>query len=134
MNSSHKNSTSKKAQITYWIATSLLIFELLYGATWDFNLLNKGFAAEVIAHLGYPAYLPLILGTCKIIAAVCIMIPGFGLVKEWAYTGVMILFAGAVCSHIIVGDSFSKIIFLLVCIGLTITSYWFRASSRRIMV
>lgn len=119
--------------ITYWITTSLVIFELLYGATWDFNLLNKRYVGAVMEHLGYPIYLPFILGTSKIIAAVCIGFPKLTLIKEWAYTGVMIMFLGALCSHIIVGDGISTIAFLSVCIGLTITSYCFRPNSRRVM-
>jgi len=124
---------SKAKKITYWISTSLVVFELLYGAMWDFNLLNKGFVASVMAHLGYPTYLPVILGTSKILAAICLIVPRLGLVKEWAYSGLMVMFLGAMCSHFIVGDSTSTVAFLLVCIGLTILSYCFRPNSRRII-
>ncbi|WP_119080896.1 DoxX family protein [Chitinophaga alhagiae] len=127
MNSNNQSETPTRARkITYWVSTGLLLFELLYGATWDFNWLNKGFATAVLSHLGYPSYLPLMLGTCKIMAAIGIGLPGLKLVKEWAYAGTMILFLGALCSHLIVGDEFAKIIFLLVCIGLTVVSYCFR--------
>jgi hypothetical protein len=131
-NTNYATVPGKSARVTYWITTGLVLFELMYGATWDFNWLNKGFAAGVMAHLGYPPYLPSILGMSKIIAAICIASPGLGRVKEWAYTGVVILFAGAVCSHIIVGDHFSTLVFPAICIALTIASYVLRPATRRI--
>ena len=63
--------------ISFWIATGIMCFELVYGATWDFNLLNKGYAGSVLLHLGYPNYLLKILGTAKILAAFAILIPNF---------------------------------------------------------
>jgi len=93
---------------------------LLLGALWDFNLVQKGYIYSVLRHLGYPSYLAPLLGTGKIIAAISIIIPGFALVKEWAYAGVVILFSGAVFSHISTEDGPGKFgmagIFLIVTI------------------
>jgi hypothetical protein len=87
--------------ISFWIATGIMCFELLYGATWDFNLLNKGYAGSVLLQLGYPNYLSKILGTAKILAAFAILIPGFLILKECAYAGSVFIFVGAVLLFII---------------------------------
>lgn len=133
-NNDNAKASNKWRIIIYWVTTSLVIFELLYGATWDFNLLNKGFAQTVMAHLGYPSYLLVILGISKILAAICLALPGLPLIKEWAYTGLMILFCGAACVHIITGYDITTIIFLSICIILTIISYVFRPITRRIAI
>lgn len=103
-NTYENSPTSKAGIIGYWIPTGLLIFELLYGALWDFNLLNNGYVYDTLLHLGYPVYLAAILGVSKILAAIAILIPGFEILKEWAYAGIAILFGGAFVSHIASGD------------------------------
>src|SRR4051794_20888573 len=102
------NKPSKGKAILFWIATGMLSFELLFGALWDFNLVEKGYVYRVLQHLGYPLYLAVLLATCKILAGVVILLPRFNLVKEWAYAGVVILFGGALFSHASVGDGPDK--------------------------
>src|SRR5688572_21810937 len=122
---------NKVRTIIYWVITSLLLLELVYGAMWDFNILNKGFVATVMTRLGYPSYLPFLLGTSKLLATICLIAPKLIIVKEWAYAGLMIMFLGAVYSHSIVGGDTATLVFLSVCIGLTLLSYCFRPNSRR---
>ena len=95
---------SRARVIGYWAVTGFIVFELVYGALWDFNVLNQGYVYTVLRHLGYPLYLAGVLGACKLAAAAVIVTPGLGLLKEWAYAGVVILFAGAFVSHLAVGD------------------------------
>ncbi|RDC64227.1 DoxX family protein [Adhaeribacter pallidiroseus] len=104
---------SKYRITVYWLVTVFLVFELFYGALWDFNLLNKGYVYSILNHLGYPLYLAAILAIGKIAAAVVILIPGLWLLKEWAYAGVVILFIGGFLSHVIVGDGFGQFIWSL---------------------
>ncbi|WP_324189705.1 DoxX family protein [Nocardia cyriacigeorgica] len=50
---------------------------------------------DQLDHLGYPDYFAYILGVCHTAAAITIAVPGFRLVKEWAYAGVCFMWAGA---------------------------------------
>lgn len=118
--------------IGYWIVTSLFCFELIQGALWDFNLINKGYAFDILKHLGYPEYLAVILGISKLLATIVIILPGLTLIKEWAYTGVVILFLGAFTSHQFLGDTLSLSIWSLLFGILGILSWMLRPSSRKL--
>ena len=124
----------KVKTVFYWIFTSLLSFELIYGALWDFNILNKGYIYDTLKHLGYPLYLAIILAVAKIIAFVIIIAPKFVLPKEWAYAGVVILFVGAVCSHISSGDTVAQYGFPMGFAVITILSYLLRPQGRRLLI
>lgn len=123
---------SKARIIGYWVVTVFITFELIYGALWDFNLLNKEYVYNILRHLGYPLYLGAILGTCKLAAAVLILMPRFLLLKEWAYAGVVILFTGAFVSHSVVGDGLGQSIWSLLFGVLAIGSWALRPGNRRI--
>ncbi|GAB3643360.1 DoxX family protein [Spirosoma arcticum] len=125
---------SKARLIGYWIITALITFELVYGALWDFDLLNKGYVDTILRHLGYPLYLGAILGACKLAAAVVIFMPGLLLMKEWAYAGVVILFTGGFVSHLLVGDGPGQFIWSLLFGVLAIGSWSLRPENRRIVM
>ena len=124
---------NRAKQIAYWVVTVLISFELIYGALWDFNLLNKGYVDGILGHLGYPLYLGAILGGCKLAAVMAILLPGFLLLKEWAYAGLIILFAGAFVSHVVVGDSLGQSVWSLMFGILVISSWIARPVNRRIV-
>lgn len=125
---------SKGRIIGYWIVTLIVTFELVQGALWDFNLINKGYVHNILHHLGYPRYLGTILAVSKLAAAAVILIPGFQLLKEWAYAGVVILFTGAFVSHLAVGDGVEKFIWSLLFAILAISSWSLRLQERRLML
>ena len=125
---------SKAKIISYWIVTGLITFELIYGALWDFNLLNQGYVFNVLTHLGYPLYLAPILAVAKIAAAIAINLPRFYLLKEWAYAGVIILFGGAFLSHLIAGDGADQFIWSLIFGLIALASYVLRPAGRRLSV
>lgn len=125
-----KDSRAKK--IAYWIITSLLCFELLYGALWDFNILNKEYVYQILLHLQYPVYLATILAVCKLIACAIIISNGLKLPKEWAYTGTFILFTGALISHICSGDTISQAVFAFALAIITVVSYLLRPQNRKL--
>lgn len=127
-----KESNAKK--IAYWILTGLLCFELVYGALWDFNVVNKGYVYEILHHLNYPVYLATILAVSKLMACVVIISNGLKLPKEWAYAGTFILFAGAFASHMYSGDSFAQAVFALLFAILTLASYLLRPAGRKLMI
>ncbi|HVU85004.1 MAG TPA: DoxX family protein [Puia sp.] len=122
---------SKIKIVSFWTVTLLLALELLVGALFDFNIVNKGAAQAVLSRIGYPGYFILITGVAKIPAAIVILLPGFKLLKEWAYAGTFFLFAGACISHIAAKD-YSSVAVPLIFSVLTLLSWWLRPASRKI--
>ncbi|ANH82754.1 hypothetical protein A8C56_18805 [Niabella ginsenosidivorans] len=123
---------SKIRPVIFWIITALLAFELINGALWDFNILNKGSVQGVLSRLGYPEYLAFILGSAKIPAAIVILLPRLSVLKEWAYAGLCFLFTGAVISHIVVKD-YASVLFPLIFTLFTLLSWWLRPASGKIV-
>ena len=107
----------KSSKIIYWIATIWLALGMLSGG---------------IMHLGYPAYFVSLLGVWKILGVVALLVPGFPVVKEWAYAGFFFAMSGAVISHVISGDGFAQIAPSLFALVLTVISWYFRPVSRRV--
>jgi hypothetical protein len=122
---------SKVKIVSFWIVTVLLALELLVGALFDFNIVNKGAAQAVLSRIGYPVYFALITGTAKIPAAIFILLPGFKLLKEWAYAGTFFLFAGACISHIAAKD-YPSVTVPLIFAMLTLLSRWLLPASGKI--
>src|SRR6204780_362809 len=94
---------SKGKLITYWIATSLLAIGMLQSGI--FAVLKTEIWVKLITDLGYPVYFLYILGIWKILGVIAILIPGFKLLKEWAYAGFFFAMTGALVSHLASGDS-----------------------------
>jgi len=114
--------------IAYWVATGLIVLETALGAEWDFARIP--FVKDAFAHLGYPLYLLTILGIWKLPAAVVLVIPRFGRLKEWAYIGLFLVYTGAAASHFMRGDKsepWSPLILAL----LTVASWTLRPESRK---
>jgi uncharacterized membrane protein YphA (DoxX/SURF4 family) len=114
--------------IAYWVATGLIVLETAVGAEWD--LVRNDFVRQIFAHLGYPLYLLTILGIWKLPAAIVLVIPRFGRAKEWAYTGLFLVYTGAVASHLMHGD-ISQFWDPLILALLTIASWALRPDSRK---
>jgi uncharacterized membrane protein YphA (DoxX/SURF4 family) len=121
----------KKNKIIYWIATALMASGMLVSGLQQ--LFHTDEMADMIAHLGYPHYFMKILGTWKILGVIAILIPGFKLVKEWAYAGFFFAMTGALLSHLAIHDYEVKAIlgplFQTVFI---IVSWYFRPADRKI--
>jgi DoxX-like family len=67
--------TERKRATFYWLATALLVPELVLGSIWD--VLRVPRVREVIERLGYPTYFLVILGVWKLLGAVALVIPRF---------------------------------------------------------
>jgi uncharacterized membrane protein YphA (DoxX/SURF4 family) len=88
--------SSRGRVIAYWVATTLVVFELGLGGVWD--VLRVPQVRGLIERLGYPPYFLIILGIWKLLGAVALVIPRFPRLKEWAYAGVLFDLTGAVVS------------------------------------
>jgi hypothetical protein len=95
----------KKINIIYWIFTALLIILMGFWAVNSFFMTQQGI--ELMRHLGYAPYVLTLLSVTKLLGIVALLIPGFRLIKEWAYAGFTIDLFGAVFSFIAVGDPVS---------------------------
>jgi DoxX-like family len=121
---------SARRNWTYWTATALLAAECFVGGVMGALRLQpfKG----VVTHLGYPLYFMTILGVCYVSAGVVLLAPRLPLVKEWAYAGLMFIYAGATASHLWVGDGATTLVGPLILVGLTVASWVLRPQPRRV--
>lgn len=95
------------------------------------NLLQIDAALEVMRHLGYPEYLLPLLGIWKILGVLALLVPGFPLLKEWAYAGFAFDLSGAAYSHLAAGDGPISALGPAVFLLLLAISYLLRPESRR---
>ena len=124
--------SAKGKTITYWVTTCLLALAFLAGAI--AQLTHQKANVDGIIHLGYPVYVLNILGTWKILGVLVLLLPGYTLLKEWAYAGFFFLMTGAVISHLTSGDPFSHVIAQIIFIPLIVLSWAFRPANRRIVM
>ncbi|MEX0662376.1 MAG: DoxX family protein [Balneolaceae bacterium] len=123
--------SNKKKRIIYWIATIWLAFGMAAGGVQQ--LFQTGGYVEIVSQLEYPLYVLSILGVWKILGVVAILVPGFPLVKEWAYAGFFFAMSGAATSHFIMGDSISEAVPALVLLILIVISWYFRPADRTVV-
>ena len=122
----------KKKLITYWIATILLSFGMLGSGL--AQLFHAKEMVDLVVPLGYPLYFLSIIGAWKILAVAVVLLPGFKLVKEWAYAGLFFVMTGALLSHLANGDNSIKgLIGPLMQTVFIILSWYFRPASRKII-
>ena len=124
----------KRNKIIYWIATIWLSLGMLStGVVQLLKLKGDGPGSlDTMTHLGYPAYFVTILGVSKILGIVTLLIPKYPLLKEWAYAGFFFMMSGAIFTHIASGTSLSEIFPSLLLLILTLVSWYFRPSDRKI--
>jgi len=121
---------NKGKLITYWVATALLSVGMLGSGI--AQLMRAKEMVGILAHLGYPLYLMSILGTWKILGVIAILLPGFKLVKEWAYAGLFFVMTGALISHLIMGDSGKAVIGPAAQTIFIVLSWYCRPANRKI--
>jgi len=126
----------KRNKIIYWIATIWLSLGMLStGAVQLLKIKGDGpGSVDTMTHLGYPVYFVTILGVYKILGVVAVLIPRFPLVKEWAYAGFFFMMSGAVLTHIAAGNSISEMFPSLLLLILTLVSWYFRPSDRKLIL
>lgn len=120
---------SKRNKIIYWIATLWLALGMI--STGIVQLIQLKEETEMMNHLGYPLYFLTLLGVWKLLGVIAILIPKFGLLKEWAYAGFFFAMSGAVVSHLAVGDSVKELFGPVLLIVLTIVSWYYRPENRK---
>lgn len=122
---------TKRNKIIYWIATIWLALGMLSSGI--VQLLNMEAEIAFIVSLGYPIYFITLLGIWKVLGVVAVLIPKFPLLKEWAYAGFFFSMTGAIYSHIISGNSIGEIAPPTLLLVLTVVSWHFRPTERRLI-
>lgn len=115
----------------YWIITAVLSFCIFSGGLAQ-ALQVKG-VVQGFKPLGYPYYFISIIGVWKVLGIIAILIPGFKLLKEWAYAGIFFTMTGAVMSHIASSDVSGQIIAPIVLAIFTVLSWYLRPADRKII-
>lgn len=117
-------------KIGFWISTGLGTAILAFGGINEVTHAQR--IVDTMAHLGYPAWLPSLLGTWKLLAVAAILAPGLPRLKEWAYAGVFFDTTGAIASHAVVGDGAAHLAPPIVVLVLALTSWALRPASRKL--
>jgi hypothetical protein len=118
-------------KIVYWTSTAIACLALLGSLTY---LTGSKEVVAGFAKAGYPQHLRIVLGIAKPIAAIVLLLPGFALLKEWAYAGVTFALVMASISGYLSGDGVKGAILPLVLLALLAVSYFTRPPNRRIVV
>jgi uncharacterized membrane protein len=122
----------KRNLIIYWTATGLLAFGMLGSGL--AQIFHAKEMVDLVVPLGYPLYFLYIIGFWKVLGAITVVIPGFKLVKEWAYAGLFFVMTGAFASHLLSGDhSVKGLIGPFFQTVFIILSWYCRPANRRII-
>ena len=115
-------------KIGYYAATALTVAILSFGAANELS--RSAVVTQTIAHLGYPSFLPTLLGTWKVLAVLALLSPKLPRLKEWAHAGIVFDVTGAILSHAVAGDGVAKFVPPLLVLGFSVDSWALRPASR----
>jgi len=121
----------KRKTLWYWIFTIILSFCIFSGGLAQ-AMQVKG-VVEGFKPLGYPIYFISLIGVWKMLGIIAILIPGFKLLKEWAYAGIFFVMSGAVISHIASNDISVQIIAPFLLAVFAVLSWYLRPADRKII-
>src|SRR5438270_12576344 len=120
---------STPRKIAYWASTAIACLALFGSLTY---LTGSPEVVAGFAKAGYPQHLRIVLGIAKPMAAIVLLLPGFALLKEWAYAGVTFALVMATISSYLSGEGV-KTGLPVVILALLAVSYFTRPASRRLV-
>jgi hypothetical protein len=116
-------------KVVYWGSTGIAALMLLFALSY---LTGSEQVTSGFAKAGYPQHLRIVLGIVKPAAAIVLLLPGFALLKEWAYAGAAFTWIMATISHYSAGDGPQVWSVPLTLLVLLIVSYVTRPPSRQL--
>lgn len=117
-------------KIVYWGSTGIVAVMLLLALTY---LTGNEQVTSGFARAGYPQHLRIVLGIAKPVAAIVLLLPGFALLKEWAYAGATFAWVMATISAYSSGEPVQVWILPPALLALLIVSYVMRPPNRRVI-
>ena len=117
-------------KIAYWTSTAIACLALFGSLTY---LTGSEQVVAGFAKAGYPQHLRIVLGIAKPLAAIVLLLPGFALLKEWAYAGVTFALVMATISGYLSGDGVKAWSLPLAILVLVAVSYLTRPPNRRLV-
>ena len=118
-------------KVAYWGSTAIAGFALLGSLSY---LTGNEQVVTGFARAGYPQHLRIVLGIAKPAAAIVLLLPGWALLKEWAYAGVTFAWIMAFISARASGEPAQVWIMPLVLLAFLGVSYVTRPPGRRVAV
>ena len=118
-------------KIAYWSSTTIVAVMLLFALSY---LTGNEQVVSGFSKAGYPQHLRIVLGIAKPAAAIVLLVPGFALLKEWAYAGAAFTWIMAFISAYSAGEGVQIWPIPLALLVLLIVSYVTRPPSRRMIV
>ena len=116
-------------KVVYWGSTAIASLALLGSVTY---LTGSEQVVAGFAKAGYPQHLRIVLGLAKPVAAIVLLMPGFALLKEWAYAGATFSLVMAFISAYLSGDGVKAWGLPLALLTLLAVSYVTRPLNRRV--
>ena len=117
-------------RVVYWVCTVLVVFFIGSGGL-AYAMKVPDVVQGVVA-LGFPVHFIVLLGVWKVLGSIAILVPGFPLIKEWAYMGIMIDLTGAAYTSIATGGAWWHAAAPLAIAVLVAVSWALRPESRRL--
>ena len=117
-------------KVAYWGSTGIVAVMLLFALTY---LTGNEQVTSGFARAGYPQHLRIVLGIAKPVAAIVLLLPGFALLKEWAYAGATFAWVMATISAYSSGEPVQVWILPPALLALLIVSYVTRPPNRRVI-
>jgi hypothetical protein len=117
-------------RVAYWVCTGLVAFFIGSG--------GLAYAVQVpdvvrgVVALGFPVHFIVLLGVWKVLGSIAILVPGFPLIREWAYPGIMIDLTGAAYTSVAAGGEWWHVAAHLSIAVLVVASWALRPESRRL--
>ena len=116
--------------VAYWVCTGLVVFFIGSGGL-AYAMQVPDVVQGVVA-LGFPVHFIVLLGVWKVLGSIAILVPGFPLLKEWAYAGIMFDLTGAASASIATGGEWWHVAAPLSIAVLVAASWALRSESRRL--
>jgi uncharacterized membrane protein YphA (DoxX/SURF4 family) len=114
--------------IIYWVSTILVALLMVAGGL--AQLFREPDNVKGIIQLGFPVYFLSLLGFWKVAGGIALVLPRWGLFKEWAYAGIIFDLTGAAASNAFCGNASFHIIAPLILAAMTVVSWATRPASR----
>ena len=116
-------------RIAYWTTTAIVSVMLLGSLSY---LTGNEQVVTGFTKAGYPQHLRIVLGIAKPAAAIVLLLPGWALLKEWAYAGVTFAWIMACISARASGEPAQVWIMPLALLVLLGVSHGTRPPGRRV--